>query len=117
MDFTPASKTNLVAMRRPDRALFDAFFGAFRKILSAIRRSPLGKVAVRRERRLRLCETVSLGDRRMVALIQLDDQPMVVGVTGHSITLLAQPPAAGPQRAAEPVDFDEILSKRSGDAT
>jgi flagellar biogenesis protein FliO len=80
-----------VATPESDRALFASIFGLFRKILSNVRKSPLGKVASRRERRLRVCETVSLGDRRLVALIQLDNQPLLVGVTGNSITLLTQP--------------------------
>jgi len=83
----------VAATPQSDRALFGPIFGLIRKILSAIQRSPLGKVACRRERRLRLCETVSLGERRLVALIQFDNQPLLVGVTGSSITLLTQPAA------------------------
>ena len=88
--------------------LFGPIFGVFRKIFSAVRQGPLGKVAYRRERRLRLCETVSLGERRLVALIQFDNQPLLVGVTGNSITLLTQP--APCTSGAPPVsDFREKL--------
>jgi len=90
------------------RALFGPIFGLFRKILSAVRQSPLGKGAYRRERRLRLCETVSLGERRLVALIQFDNQPLLVGVTGSSITLLTQP-APGTAVAPPVSDFRETL--------
>jgi flagellar biogenesis protein FliO len=96
-----------VVVPRSDRLLFGPFFGLLRKILSAARMGRLGKIA-RRERRLRLCETVSLGERRMVALIQLDDQPLLVGVTGNSITLLTQPaPCASVVPPA--CDFRETL--------
>jgi len=96
------------ATPRGRHALFDPIFGVFRKILSAVRQGPLGKVAYRRERRLRLCETVSFGERRLVALIQFDNQPLLVGVTGNSITLLTQPAPCNP--VAPPVsDFRETL--------
>lgn len=89
-----------LAAQRSDRALFAPFFGLLRGILSAARNALRGKVASRRERRLRLCETVSLGERRMVALIQFEGRPLLVGVTPNSITLLAPPalcvPAAPP---------------------
>jgi len=99
---------NPAATPQSDRLLFGPFFGVFRKILSAARKGLLGKVTCRRERRLRLCETVSLGERRLVALIQLDNQPLLVGVTPSSITLLTQPaPCAA---AAPPLsDFRETL--------
>jgi len=94
----------------PDRALFGSIFGLVRKILSTVRSSSLGKVACRRERRLRVCETVSLGERRLVALIQFDNRPLLVGVTGNSITLLTQP--APCTSAPSPLlDLREALSE------
>ncbi|HEX4074096.1 MAG TPA: flagellar biosynthetic protein FliO [Candidatus Acidoferrales bacterium] len=97
-----------VAEPQTDHLLFGHFFGLLRKILSAARKGPLGKVASRRERRLRLCESVSFGERRLIALIQLDDQPLLVGITGNSITLLTQPaPCASVVPPAS--DFREML--------
>ena len=96
-----------VAAPQSDGLLFGSFFGLLRKILSAVRKGPLGKVS-RRERRLRLCETVSLGERRLVALIQLDNQPLLIGVTPNSITLLTQPAPCAPN--VPPLsDFREAL--------
>jgi flagellar biogenesis protein FliO len=97
-----------VSTPRADRALFGPIFGLFHKILSAVWRNSLGKVASRRERRLRLCETLSLGERRLVALIQFDGQPMLVGVTGSSITLLT-PPASCASAAPSAADFREVF--------
>jgi Flagellar biosynthesis protein, FliO len=81
---------------KSDRTVFGPILGLFHRTLSAVWKGSIGKVASRRERRLRLCETVSLGERRFVALIQFDDQPLLVGVTGNSITLLTQPASCGP---------------------
>ena len=99
---------SLAATSQRRHALFGPIFGLFRKVLSAVRQGPLGKVAYRRERRLRLCETVPLGDRRLVALIQFDNQPLLVGVTGSSITLLS-PPAPCTSVAPPAPDFRETL--------
>jgi flagellar biogenesis protein FliO len=42
----------------------------------------------RRQRALRLCETVSLGDKRFVAVVQFERQRFLLGVTPHSVSLL-----------------------------
>jgi flagellar biogenesis protein FliO len=99
---------NPVSTPQRDRALFGPIFGLLHKILSAVWKNSLGRVACRRERRLQLCETVSLGERRLVALIQLDNQPLLVGVTGSSITLLAQPVSC-PSPTPPASDFREAL--------
>ena len=47
-------------------------------------------VKVRKTRRLRVCETLSLGERRFLAVIEFDRQEFLVGGTGNSLTLLAR---------------------------
>ena len=44
----------------------------------------------RKARRLRVCETLSLGERRFVAVIEFDRQEFLVGGTGNSLELLAR---------------------------
>ncbi len=44
----------------------------------------------RRARRLRLVETLPLGDRRFVAVVSLDGRELLVGATLHSLTLLGE---------------------------
>jgi flagellar biogenesis protein FliO len=44
----------------------------------------------RKARRLRVCETLSLGDRRFVAVIEFDRQEFLVGGSGNSLELLAR---------------------------
>lgn len=42
----------------------------------------------RRPRRLKVCETVSLGDKRIVALIEYENQRFLVAATAENISLL-----------------------------
>jgi flagellar biogenesis protein FliO len=47
-------------------------------------------VSARKPRRLRVCETLSLGERRFLAVIEFDRQEFLVGGTGSSLELLAR---------------------------
>jgi flagellar biosynthesis protein FliO len=58
----------------------------------------------RRPRALTLCETVSLGDKRYVAVVQFEQRRFLLGVTAQSVALLqaledAPPPGAGANHA------------------
>jgi flagellar biogenesis protein FliO len=43
-------------------------------------------------RRLRLCESLALGEKRFVAVVQFEKLRYLVGGTGSSITMLSQLP-------------------------
>ena len=58
-----------------------------------------------KKKRLRVCETVPFGEKRFVAVIQVDNQQFLVGGSSNSISLLAQL-----EKAA---DFASVLSKES----
>ncbi len=47
-------------------------------------------VKPRRVPRLRVCETLSLGERRFLAVIEFDRQEFLVGGSGNSLELLAR---------------------------
>jgi flagellar biogenesis protein FliO len=49
--------------------------------------------AGRRERKMRLCETLSLGERRFLALVLVERQKFLVGGSGSSVALLARLPS------------------------
>ena len=49
--------------------------------------------AGRRERKMRLCETLSLGERRFLALVLVERQKFLVGGSGNSVALLARLPS------------------------
>jgi flagellar biogenesis protein FliO len=63
------------------------------------------KIQVRQnKKRLRVCETVALGDKRFVAVIQVDDQQFLLGGSSTSVSLLAQ--------LEKPTEFAKVLSAR-----
>lgn len=56
----------------------------------------------RRERRLRLVETLALGERRFVAVLNVDGREFLVGATPQSVALLGE-------LAGEANDFAETV--------
>jgi flagellar biogenesis protein FliO len=54
----------------------------------------------RRQRRLRLCETLSLGDKRLIALVEYENQRFLVAATPQHISLLQ---SLGPASDADAV--------------
>jgi flagellar biogenesis protein FliO len=50
----------------------------------------------RRVRRLRLCESLSLGEKRVVAVVEFEDQRFLLAATPEHITLLQTLDAARP---------------------
>jgi flagellar biogenesis protein FliO len=52
---------------------------------------------------LRLCETLSLGEKRFVAVIQFETQQFLVGGSARSVNLLA--------RLGESPDFPAMLTE------
>jgi flagellar biogenesis protein FliO len=65
---------------------FRAGFGWLHRIANA-------KIWRRNARRLRVSETISMGNRGYLAVIQFEQQRFLVGGTTNSIALLAQLPA------------------------
>jgi flagellar biogenesis protein FliO len=65
---------------------FTVFLSGLRR---ALHRTPLGRLKIRRDRRLRLRETLSLGERRLVAIVECDRQEFLVAATAQAISLLA----------------------------
>lgn len=57
--------------------------------LLAVLRGVLGSVKIRRrERSLQLCETLPLGDRRLLALVQCQGRKYLIGATPQTISML-----------------------------
>lgn len=57
----------------------------------------------RKPRRLRLCESLSLGEKRFVAVIQYEGQQFLVGGSAGSLSLLA--------RLGEAPDFATVMTE------
>jgi flagellar biogenesis protein FliO len=61
-------------------------------------RSALGTVSFqRRPRRLRLCESLSLGEKRLVAVVEYEGQRFLLGATAESVSLLQALGAVRPE--------------------
>lgn len=43
-----------------------------------------------RKNKMRLCETLSLGDKRFLAVVRVEQQKFLVGGAGNSVALLAE---------------------------
>ncbi len=64
----------------------------------------------KRPRRLRVSETVSLGDKRSVYLLEVDGRSLLIGSSGASIALLAHlSPSKAPEQEQEPAGFAGVL--------
>lgn len=86
-----ALKTQDQVRRDGNGAGLTGFLG---ELLRTFRRTRLGRLKMRRERRLRLRETLSLGERRLVAILACDQREFLVAATGQTVSLLAplEPP-------------------------
>jgi flagellar biogenesis protein FliO len=81
---------------------FSSFARSLFERLGAISRRMM---RAREPKRLRLCETLSLGNRGYVAVVRYHDQQFLVGGTNSSIALLAElssPPSIEPKDTNTP---------------
>jgi flagellar biogenesis protein FliO len=58
------------------------------------------KIRVTRRRALRLCETLSLGEKRLVAVVECDNQRFLLAATQQSISLLQPLGPAKPEESS-----------------
>jgi flagellar biogenesis protein FliO len=65
-----------------------SFVSACRNFLSGVRSMRTG----RRQRSMHLCETLPLGDRKYLALVEIDGCRFLVGAAPNSLSLLARFP-------------------------
>jgi flagellar biogenesis protein FliO len=77
-------------------SLFSRFHAAMISVFSSVK-------FTRRERLLHLRETLPLGEKRLLAVVEFQSQRFLIGVTGQSIQLLQQLDSAAPQPASEAV--------------
>jgi flagellar biogenesis protein FliO len=61
----------------------------------------------RAPRRLRLCESLPLGDRRFVAVVEFDRERFLVGGTASSLVLLSRLEEAGSRTENEADDAED----------
>ncbi|HEX5433941.1 MAG TPA: flagellar biosynthetic protein FliO [Candidatus Angelobacter sp.] len=54
----------------------------------------------RPQKQLRLCETLGLGERRFLAVVQFGQEKFLIGGTGNSLALLTHLPHTGEENGA-----------------
>lgn len=84
-----------------------AFRKAFNRAFNHIRRLGNGVLSVHNSRRLKVLETVSLGEKRFVSILQIDGEEFLLGGSASSVVVLAK--LDGPILPAEP--FGSVLSR------
>jgi flagellar biogenesis protein FliO len=77
--------------------------------LNQIRRVSNGALSARSSRRLRVVETVSLGEKRFVSILHIDGEEFLLGGSASSLVVLAKLDAA--VAAAEP--FGSVLLREN----
>ncbi len=92
------SQMRIGEVPREATARTDAFAAMLRWASRAIANAA-SRVWQPRARRLRLCETVSLGNRGFIAVVQCEQEEFLVGGTAGSIALLAKLAPERPARA------------------
>lgn len=95
----------------PDKFSFFSFAGQKAKVggrwqwLARITR--LLQSRARPQKQLRLCETLGLGERRFLAVVQFERQKFLIGGTGNSLALLTHLPHTAPEPGRGPADGAE----------
>ncbi len=92
-------------MNSSTRAESSPFSRSLAHLWSQIARALSACHLEKRAKRLRLCESVSLGDKRLVAVIEYEGRTFLVGGGPQSVTLLT--------RLGESLDFPEVLTEWS----
>jgi flagellar biogenesis protein FliO len=70
-----------------------------------------------RQRRMRVCETLSLGEKRFLAIVQVDDQQLLIGNGGISLFRLQEPAATLPGAEKLPFVVNALQDKGMLDAS
>lgn len=81
------AKTATAKTPRPGRSLVAALRGVLERLRQ---RLALGWRRRESERQLKLCESVSLGEKRFVALIEVGPQRFLIGGTPQALTMLGK---------------------------
>jgi flagellar biogenesis protein FliO len=62
--------------------------GAFRRIVNSLLMLLKSVKVQRRKRQMFLCETLPLGEKRFLAIVEINQEKLLIAATDHSISLL-----------------------------
>lgn len=74
-------------------------------VVAACRHVAEGFKTPRKAKAMRLCETISLGEKRFLAIVQVDEERILIGGSASSVALLT--------RLAEKEPFSAVLRERA----
>jgi len=76
------------------------------------------RMSARTAKRLRLCETLPLGERRFVAVVEFENERFLLGGTASSLALLARLPEAdaNPANLAKDLSGEEPGARKRDEA-
>lgn len=97
----------------PDVQAVSKQSGMLMRWLNGLAKALRGIKIRKRDRSLRLCETLPLGDKRFLAVVQFNDQRLLIGATTHSISVLQA--VDGPGEAAGVSVFQANRSRGATD--
>jgi hypothetical protein len=80
--------TTLTGEQIGDFSPVNGLWSQLRRLFSSIR-------IQKRERKLRLCDSLALGEKRMIAVVEFEQQRFLVAATPNNISLLQALPASG----------------------
>lgn len=73
-------------------------------VVAALRQVSAGLKTPRKPKAMRLCETISLGEKRFLAIVQVDEERILIGGSASSVALLS--------RLSEKEQFSALLLQR-----
>ena len=90
------------------------FWQFLKTVASPLRMIPSGIGHPKRPRNLRLSETLSLGEKRFLAVVEVGHQQFLVGGSGNSVSLLTDLPNVlnSEQRSCEVGELEAVGSGR-----
>jgi flagellar biogenesis protein FliO len=75
------------------------------RIVAALSRLKISRA----KKDLRICETVSLGDKRLLAIVEFEGHRLLIGATTQSIVLL-------PTRSKQRADVEDVFEAAAGES-
>ena len=87
-----------IPMRLPRESILSRFAAAFRNLAGTLKTQ-------RNTKALRLCETISLGEKRFLAIVQVDEERILIAGSASTVALLTRLP--------EKQSFATVLLERS----
>jgi len=100
--FAPCSRGEAEVAQRP---------GGLRRIIESLLALLKSVKVQRRKRQMSLCETLPLGEKRFLAIVEIDQERLLIAATDHSISLLQRLDTANLASQAERENPNQLLTK------